>query len=372
MKLGKAEAEDYLMKIPAADQLRVLFISYLERHKEDATYITNGYPTGDLPQFTSTGVLVNNGEEHRHNFGSHGEGYGHVMFLGIKELVKPVSLGPGITGAGLDDRALRPGIDKARKQGGTVIWCHNAFGTEDVLNALTGRLDALNVFDGSRRGTFEDNYYRYLNIGMKLPISTGTDWFIYDFARVYAKVPGKLTIAGWLDAVKAGRCQATNGPLLSLRVDGKESGDTIRLEGPKTVKIEAEALGRHDFTELQLVHNGKVIERARSGGAPFKAKIAYEARVETPGWFAARIETKTRNELGHVLFAHTSPVYVELAGQRHFNVEAARAMLEEIESSQAAIRTQGKFSNAEASARLLALYEAGAKDLRERINQRGK
>jgi hypothetical protein len=38
------------------------------------------------------------------------------------------------------------------------------------LNALTGRLDALNVFDGSRRGSFEDNYYRYLNIGLRLPI----------------------------------------------------------------------------------------------------------------------------------------------------------------------------------------------------------
>src|SRR5262249_9135504 len=159
--------------------------------------------------------LFSNGEEHRHNFGGYGEGYGHVMFLNLKELVKPVSLGPGITGGGDDDAPLRTGIDAARKQGATIIWCHNRFGHEDVLNALPGRLAALTVFDGSRRGSFEETYYRYLNIGLRMPISTGTDWFVYDFARVYARVPDKLIASRWLEALKAGNCQATNGPLLS-------------------------------------------------------------------------------------------------------------------------------------------------------------
>jgi hypothetical protein len=94
--------------------------------------------------------------------------------------------------------------------------------------------------------------------------------------------------------------------------------------------------------------------------------------VESAGWLAARIECETQNELGQELFAHTSPIYVEMAGQPLFNVEAARAILQEIEASQAAIRTQGKFSSPEASARLLALYQDGVKDLRDRINQRGK
>ena len=116
------------------------------------------------------------------------------MFLNINRLVKPVSLGSGITGAGTDDRPLRPGIEDARGQGGTVIWCHNTSGFEGVPNTLAGRVDALNVFDGSRTGTFEESYYRYLNVGLRLPISTGTDWFVYDFSRVYARVPGPLTI----------------------------------------------------------------------------------------------------------------------------------------------------------------------------------
>src|SRR5262249_37507708 len=142
---------------------------------------------------------------------------------------------------GFDDFPLFPGIDNARKQGGTIIWCHNTFGHEDVPNALAGRLDALNVFDGSRRGGYEDTYYRFLNIGRRLPISTGPDWFIYDFSRVYAKASGPLSISSWLQALRAGRCVATNGPLLTLTVDGKEPGDVIKLDKPRPVKVSATA-----------------------------------------------------------------------------------------------------------------------------------
>lgn len=371
MKLTKDDAEDYLRKIPAADRLRVLFISYLERFKDDAEYITNTYPIGDLPAFKATGVLVNNGEEHRHNFGSHGEGYGHVMFLNIKNLVKPVSLGPGITGGGNDDLPLRPGIDDARRQGGTVIWCHNSFGHEDVLNALTGRLHALNVFDGSRRGTFEENYYRYLNLGIRMPISTGTDWFIYDFARVYVRCKEPLTVPSWLDGLKAGRNQATNGPLLTLRVNDREIGDTIKLAEPGKVKIEATAAGRLDFQELQLVHNGKVIRTQKpQDKAPFRAKLSAEVRIEEPGWFAVRIASTTMNELGYQLFAHTSPVYVELAGKTIFDADSAQALLKQIEEGQAAIAKQGQFSSPRARQELLGLYDESAKMLRQRLQRR--
>jgi hypothetical protein len=370
--LTPADCDEYLKQIPAADGIRVMFVSYLERFKDDASYITNRYPVGDLKQFDATGVLFNNGEEHRHNFTGFGQGYGHVMFLNIKELVKPVSLGPGITGSGNDDRPLRPGIEEARRQGGTVIWCHNTNGHEDVLSALAGKLDALNVFDGSRGGTFEDSYYRYLNIGLRMPISTGTDWFIYDFSRVYARVPGPLSVKGWLDAVKAGRCSATNGPLLRLTVDGKELGDVINLDQPRTVRLEASAVGRHDFQKLQLLQNGRVIhtEKAEGKGGGFTARLHREVRIDAPCWFAVRIESTTRNEFDAVLYAHSSPVYVDFQGKSVFDVEAARGLLKQVEEGVADIQAKGTFSNDKARDQLLRLYEEARKDLIARINQR--
>jgi hypothetical protein len=364
-------ADEYLRRIPAADGLRVLFISYLERDKEDPSYITNKYPIGDLPRFASTGVLVNNGEEHRHNFQGFGEGYGHVMFLNIKELVQPVSIGPGITNQGFDDLALRPGIDDAHKQGGTVLWCHNTFGFEDVPSALAGRLDALNVFDGSRMGKYEDTYYRYLNIGLRVPISTGTDWFMYDFARVYAEVRGKLTIGSWLAAVKAGRCQATNGPLLALTVDGKTIGDVIDVKVPRTVKIEASAVGRHGVQQLDLIRNGRVVKtQSTSAKEPGRVKLSHELRVDEPAWFAARITSETKNEFGRMLYAHSSQVYVTYKGQSVFDPDAAFGLLKQVEEAQAAIKGRGRFSSPATARQLLTLYDAAAADLRARINAR--
>jgi hypothetical protein len=365
------QADEYLRQIPAADGLRVMFISYLERDKDDATYITNKYPAGALPQFAATGVLFNNGEEHRHNFLGFGEGYGHVMFLNIREFIKPASLGPGITGGGFDDSPLRPGIDNAKNQGGTIIWCHNTLGHEDVLNALTGRMHALNVFDGSRSGKYEENYYRYLNIGLRMPLSTGTDWFVYDFSRVYAEVRGELSVPAWLEAVKAGRCQATNGPLLTLRVDGKTLGDVIDLKEPKKVKIEASAIGRHPLQRLELVQNGRVIKTAMaSGKATRKIELQEEVRLDAPAWFALRIDGDTKNEFDKTLFAHTSPVYVNYQGRGVFDVDAARGLLQQVEEGQAAIKSKARFSNPQAATKLLALYDEAARDLQERISAR--
>jgi hypothetical protein len=372
-------SSEYLRKIPAADGLRLMFISYLERDKDDQSYITNKYPIGTfdlVPKLSlgttgATGVLFNNGEEHRHNFQAYGEGYGHVMFLNIKELVKPVSLGPGITGAGVDDIPLRIGIDNARKQGGAVIWCHNSLGFEDVPSAVTGRLDAVNVFDGSRNGKYEDTYYRYLNIGLRMPLSTGTDWFMYDFSRVYAEVRGKLTVASWLEAVKAGRCQVTNGPLLTLRVDDRTIGDDIDLKEPKTLKIQASAVGRHPSQKLQLVHNGQVVKtQTASAKDPGRILLAHELRIAEPAWFAVRIDSDAENEFGKTLYAHTSPVYVTYKGKGVFDMDSALALLKQVEEGQGAIRARGHFSNPEASKKLLALYDEAAQNLRERINTR--
>jgi hypothetical protein len=365
------QSDDYLRRIPASDGLRVMFISYLERDKEDKTYITNRYPIGDLPKFKATGVLFNNGEEHRHNFEGFGQGYGHVMFLNVKQLVQPVSIGPGITGGGFDDTPLRPGIDNAKQQGGTIIWCHNTNGYEDVLNALSGRLDALNVFDGSRTGSFEENYYKYLNIGMKLPISTGTDWFMYDFARVYAQVRGPVTVASWLDAVKAGRCQATNGPLLTLKVDGQSMGNVIDLKERKTLKIEASATGRHALQRLHLIQNGKIIKtQIANAKEPGRIQLKHEVHIDVPAWFAVRIDSDAKNEFDRALFAHSSPVYVRFEGRDVFDVEAARGLLQQVEEGHGVIKGRGNFSSPDAAKKLLALYDEAAQNVRDRIERR--
>ena len=74
-----------------------------------------------------------------------------------------------------------------------MVWAHNRYGFEDIPNWITGRVNANNIFDGSQHGSYKDSYYRYLNIGLTVPFSTGTDWFIYDFSRVYIMADRPIT-----------------------------------------------------------------------------------------------------------------------------------------------------------------------------------
>src|SRR5262249_2804414 len=150
----------------------------------------------------------------------------------------------------------------------------------------------------------EDRYYLYLNIGRRLPISTGTDWFMYDFSRVYARFPSEsLTPTKWLDALKAGHSIATNGPLLSMKVDGKEIGGVLNLDKPRQVTVEASAIGRHNFGLLELVHNGNVVKtqqaEAKDGG--YSAQLSLKQAIDEPSWLAVRVTAQAKNEFDQVL-----------------------------------------------------------------------
>jgi hypothetical protein len=161
---------------------------------------------------------------------------------------------------------------------------------------------------------------------------------------------------------------------LALTVDGREVGDVLKLDKPRTVRIEATGLGRHDFERLQLVQNGKVVktQSAEKKDGGFSARLVREVRIDEPTWFAVRIDASTKNEFGLRLFAHSSPVYIDLAGKRVFDVETARSLQRELEEARDALRKRGQFSTPRARDKVLGLYEQAEKEVVERLNQRGK
>jgi hypothetical protein len=375
MKLTHAEAVRYLETVPRADGLDLVFVSHLKRVPEDVGYITNLFTDGDLGRLSKGGVLFGNGEEHRHNFGSGGEGYGHVMFLNLQRLVEPVSIGPGIMKAGTDGRPLQRGIKEAREQEATVIWCHNQLGHEDLPSWISGILDAQNIYDGNPNGSYSDTYYRYLNLGLKTPFSTGTDWFIYDFSRVYVPLEGELTARRWLLGLAQGRSYITNGPFLELAAGGKQIGETIAATKGQELKITARALGRADFHGLELIHNGKIVEHVHCDKVDghFDAELQFNLKIDEPGWIALRIPPQTgKNEFDKPLFAHTSPIYIELEGQRIFRPEVGRELIAEMENSIETIKTKGTFADAAEEEAVINVYREGIAAMQRRIEQNAK
>ncbi|MBI3468486.1 MAG: CehA/McbA family metallohydrolase [Planctomycetes bacterium] len=375
MNLTYAEADRYLRVVPKADALDLVYLSYLRRVPDERNYISNeivanSFAGGDLARLSQSGVLFANGQEHRHNFGRGSEGYGHVMFLDILKLIQPVSIGPGIMHEGTDGIPLQRGIREARSDGAAVIWCHNTFGYEDLPNWMAGLLDAQNIFDGGLHGSYQDTYYRYLNLGLKVPFSTGTDWFIYDFSRVYVPIAGPLTSKKWLTALAAGKSCITNGPFLELQASGHQVGDTVALSQAGSLEITARGIGRHDFRALELVHNGDVIRT--SGSRPVEGHFAAEMRltldVGEPGWIALRIPLEAgKNEFDKPLYAHTSPIDVELGGQRVFRPQVAEQLIAEMQNNMEAITAAGKFANDDEREAVLMVHREGIAVLRRRL-----
>jgi hypothetical protein len=311
------------------------------------------------------------------------------MLLNLRRLIEPVSIGPGIMGAGFDFPPLRRGMDEARGEGATVIWCHNHFGHEDVPNWLTGRVHALNIFDGGTRGSYVDSYYRFLNVGLKVPFSTGTDWFMYDFSRVYVRMSEALTEQSWLAALAAGRTFITNGPLLELSADDHQIGDTVRLDHARDIPVTARATGRVDFKTIELIYNGTVVAQApsRPVGGHFEAELEItKLNADAPGWIALRVRSRSVgtdpaltppapsstdpvNELGEVLFAHTSPIYLQLAGRDVFLPDAARSLIADLETAVREIARHGQFADEAQREDVLQIYRESAAALRARAGE---
>jgi len=371
MSLSRDQADQYLKSISQADGLELVFVSYLRRAKAERNYISNTYTKQQLQQLSGNGVMFDYGEEHRHNFGSGGEGYGHVMFLNIKELIRPVSIGPGIMGEGTDWPSLRRGIDKACHDGATTIWCHNAFGFEEIPDWIAGVLDAHNIFDGGSRGSYEDTFYRFMDIGLRVPFSTGTDWFIYDFSRVYVEVDKPLTIERWLNRLEKGRTFITNGPLLKFSLGEYSPGDVIRLALPQELNITSQAVGRSDFQKIEVIYNGRVVQSAPSQSVDghFEAQITAPLLISEPGWVALRISSEQKNELGAPLFGHTSAVYIEMGGKTIFKPEAAKKLITNMNEAMHTIREKASFAGDKQADEILNVYREGITSLRKRLKK---
>jgi hypothetical protein len=383
MKLSRAEADQYLKQVPLADGLDIVFLSYLERAEADLEYTSNKYSQRELAALSHGHLHFGHGEEHRHNFGTHGEGYGHILLLDIPHIVRPVSIGPGITRQGTDAPPLQVGIDQARRSGGKVVWAHNLYGFEDIPNWITGRVHANNIFDGSAHGSYKDTYYRYLNIGLRVPFSTGTDWFIYDFSRAYVMADPErpITPSEWLDRLAAGKTYITNGPLLGFTVDQQPSGSVIDLEQPRSLNVRARARGRTDFKRVELVRDGRVVGTAasRAEGKHFVAEMDAAVDFEAPAWLALRTppppvendpelqEPVGKNEFGGALFSHTSPIYIQMSGQGIFDVETARGLVAEMKSDLKKIEAQAVFANTAEKESVMGVYKEAISVLEKRL-----
>jgi hypothetical protein len=325
--------------------------------------------TGRMHPASDARHHIKTGEEFRHGL------LAHVIFQNLRSIVWPVSTGQlRENGAGGYDWPLMlHAADDARSQGALVTWAHWPYPSmEAPMDIALGRIDSLDILTtgdpfahhpilvdiykmhGPRAYSTPpiEMYYHYLNCGFRVAASSGSDKMGLNppigSARTYVKTEGRLTYDSWIDGIRKGRTFITNGPLLEFSVDGEEAGATLKLAAGKArLRVRASAQSIDPYEVLEIIHNGKVIVSEKPGVA-----VDRVVEVERGGWIAARAHGRTMLPYGATwwqmpVFAHSSPIYLEMPGRPADARASAELLLEQLGYLDRWAQGQARFPTAE-------------------------
>lgn len=341
---------------PLVHDLYVTVISVLQRR--DLPYSSNKYPVGLLNDFCTAHHVVDCGEENRHNREPWEIGYGHVILLHLQEPVLPISRGVLVSESDPDYPPLCRACDDARRQGGLAIWCHNGRGMEAPVAAVLGKLDAFNLFDPFWVMPQEyDLWYHMLNCGLRLPASTGSDWFICSNNRVYVQVDGPFSYEGWLKGLQAGRTFITNGPAMFIRVNDTQPGDTILGERGDYLEVEVTWQSHYRIESVELVFNGEVVNSQAFPEGSQNGEWRIPFVTQDDGWLAARVFSRRRDSFYQPIFAHTSPIWLHVDHASMARLSSAAFFVKSLDEAVDWVCTSGKFSSERQRTDVFGLFE---------------
>ncbi len=318
------------------------------------------------------------------------------------------------------DRPNLDSVEHARQVGGLVHY-QGGWSREVGMDALLGLVDTVNVcnnnfhlhkfqprsrysnllqvagfpaYPDTEEGMLRMNtetYYRLLNWGLRLAAgagsATGAKQTPVGYNRAYVRVNPDASLTEFNRAWAQGRNFVTNGPMISLSASGgRKPGDEIAFPGEdRDIAISLEVISAQPLEIVEVVVNGKVVTTLPGKDG---LHLVHEGKITVPGgaWIAARCVARddhlTDEELAayrkagdlpevpsRIRFAHTSPIYVTVAGRG----ARVRSSLEEGLRMMEALQRYGQEKAAPAHrARFLEALEKAREVLRARLREAGE
>jgi hypothetical protein len=226
---------------------------------------------------------------------------------------------------------------------------HSTEARELVADAALGLVDSVDLLGPNDPDGTTVLYHHLLSCGLRLAATVGTDVFLSHsrssffsnppgWGRVYADLGTEsLSATSWQAAVRGGRTFATNGPWLELRVNERGPGSLVNATRGMIVRVSAHVEGPGGETLVLVGSQGEI---ATATGPD----VEMELPVTEPGWVAAMARGSSHREvLGPTVFAHTSPVYIDLEGRRVACPESARWCLDWLERVEHLAAEKGNF-----------------------------
>jgi len=290
--------------------------------------------------------------------------WGHMTLVNLSQLVEPIFTGFKDTTNPWDVPTNSDIADRTHLQKGLVNYTHGAQNPDDPyagaytakgipVDVALGKIDTIDL-NASYAGTVP-LWYRLLNCGFRLPASAGTDCFLNRIrsqlpgsSRVYVKIDGEFSYAAWISNLRAGRSFVTNGPMLQIAIESQGPGGVVRLTAARDVDIVAEASSQFPLQKVEVVFNGKVVADGTLTADRLSARIETQVKVPRSGWISLRAQGSSHpDHTGGLLEAHTSPVYIEVAGRPAASREDAEYFLKWIERLSLFLRLRDRVPSAE-------------------------
>jgi hypothetical protein len=271
-----------------------------------------------------------------------------------------------------DDWSLSDWCDQCHRKKGLVTWC-DAYrpeaglpGGEALINAILGKIDVIEFDAHERSAPFLTHWYRLLNAGIRLPIVGGSgkdsNRIVLGGMRTLTPIDESRSYSDWVECVRMGKTVAGNGPAIRLSVNEQFSLPTAVADSSQPLRIRASAVSRDPAERLETIADGEVI-----GSTPWrndeKTVLEIEHAMPASGWIAARCWGAAKSDLypHFPVFAHTSPVWVEVAGRPFESKPAAvLALQREIGDVRHWVETTGRFTNPRRKEHLLSLCDAAS------------
>jgi hypothetical protein len=312
--------------------------------------------------------------------------YGHMCFMGLTKLVEPFYNGFKDTPY-WDDYPANYGLaQQVFDQGGAVSYAHpgmfpnfeRASIKELPVDLALGQQTAMDVLSNNDENATTQMWYRLLNCGFRVAISAGTDAFtnVADHysaggGRVYVHIGPKFDYRAWLKAFREGRSFASNGPVITFKVNDKNPGEEIQIEKPAELTVQATVQTQTPLDSVQVIVNGRSVHSEPAAGKKI-IDVKHTLRVDASSWIAVRALGRSHRLILNdtAAFAHTSPVYVTVARQPVRVAEDVTFYRDWVERLIERTETRGRFKRPEDKAEVLALFRKALAFYRsaERVN----
>ncbi|MDA0631833.1 CehA/McbA family metallohydrolase [Nonomuraea sp. MCN248] len=249
----------------------------------------------------------------------------------------------------------------------------NCSAREIVADAALGLIDTLDVLNHSSITATATVYRRLIGAGNRLTVTAGTDAVLSfchrgtssgppGWERVYARVDGPLTAESFAEAILMGRTFATTGPWLGLSVNGHAPGDTLDLAPGERVEVTVTSVGP-EVENLEI----RTADGVLAQGPPGRLTTVLEAGEPTYVVAVATGGPHPRSFHTGGAYAHTSPVYLNVAGTHVARQEDVLWCLDWLDRLEAVLRESGVFADQGQYDDHVALYDRARQVYRARL-----